>query len=131
MTERDMFEFDLSDDEYLLLLHGLNEYLGPAHGSEVLGPLIGVATQSEFFREIKRLLNAIERREPLSELDWSRVLVLAEISWASDILGAASEFQTNLSDERALYALRSLQGRIPTGRWIMALNANVLRPASE
>jgi hypothetical protein len=48
-------------------------------------------------------------------------LVLTEICWASDVLGAASDLGTNMPDELALPALRSLQRKLVTGARVQAL----------
>ena len=116
---------DLSEDERELLVSGLNEYLGPAKGAAVLAPLVGAGNRQEFFQLLNRLMSAIETAQPLSELDWTRALMLTEISWASDILGAASEIQTTIRDDKALPLLRSLQRKLVTGERIHLLLANV------
>jgi hypothetical protein len=121
MTTSDLADVDLTDDERRLLLAGLMEYGGPAAGAGVLAPLVGAKNTDAFFQLTDRLGAAIKNGQPLSGLDWARALMLTEICWASDILGAASEFGTNLSDERALPALRSLQRKLVTGERIEAL----------
>src|SRR4051812_21684462 len=118
MTSRELAGVDLTDDERRLLLAGLMEYGGPAAGAGALAPLVGAESVDAFFELTDRLSAAIKNGQPLSGLDWARALVLTEICWASDILGAASEFATNLSDERALSALRSLQRKLVTGERI-------------
>ena len=121
MTTADLAEVDLTDDERELLLAGLMEYGGPAAGAAVLAPLVGAHGKDDFFQLTDRLYEAIESGQPLSGLDWTRALVLTEICWASDVLGAGSEFATNIRDERALPALRSLQRKLVTGERIQAL----------
>lgn len=112
---------ELTDDERRLLLAGLMEYGGPAAGAGALAPLVGAQNVEEFFQLTDRLSAAIKDDQPLSGLDWARALLLTEICWASDVLGAASEFATNLPDDRALPALRSLQRKLVTGERIQAL----------
>jgi hypothetical protein len=129
MTNRELADVDLTDDERRLLLAGLMEYGGPAAGAGALAPLVGAESVDAFFQLTDRLSAAIKNGQPLSDLDWARALVLTEICWASDILGAASEFDTNLPDERALPALRSLQRKLVTGERIQALIG--LRQESE
>jgi len=119
-----LIHVDLTADERELLTSGLNEYLGPAAGAPVLAPLVGARTIEEFFELLNRLMSAIETRQALSELDWTRALLLTEISWASDVLGAASEIQTTIRDERALPLLRSLQRKLVTGERIGLLIVN-------
>ena len=124
MTADDLVAIDLTDDERRLLLGGLLEYGGPATGARVVAPMVGTTSLDEFFQLTDRLRAAIAQSRPLTGLDWARALVLSEICWASDVLGAASEFSTNLSDERALRALRSLQRKIVTGERVMRLMAS-------
>jgi hypothetical protein len=121
MAADELVDVNLSDDERRLLLAGLMEYGGPAAGAAVLAPLVGAKTVDAFFQLTDRLSLAIKKGQPLSGLDWMRALVLTEICWASDVLGAAVEFATNMSDERALPALRSLQHKLVTGERIQAL----------
>ena len=120
----------LTDDERLLL-SGLMEYAGPAHGAAVVAPVVGAASQEEFFRLTDRLYAAIRDNEPLSDLEWARAPVLTEICWASNLLGAASDFGTNMSDERALVALRSVQRKISSGAMRQLLVDNALTPGAN
>lgn len=121
MAMGELAHVDLSDDERRLLLAGLMEFGGPAAGAPALAPLVGAATIDDFYQLTDRLSAAIKKQEALSDLDWARALVLTEICWASDILGAASEFGTNMPDGVALPALRSLQRKLVTGERIRAL----------
>jgi hypothetical protein len=131
MTPSEVKFFDLTDDERLLLLSGLMEYGGPAYGAPVVAPIVGAASKDDFSRLTDRLYAAIEDGQALSDLDWARALVLVEICWASDLLGAASDFGTNMSDERALTALRSLQRKIVTGERIQLLIGSALSPGAN
>jgi hypothetical protein len=121
MTAGELAHVDLTDVERRLLLAGLMEYGGPALGAKALAPLVGADGIDAFFQLTDRLTVAIKNGQPLSDLDWARALVLTEICWASDILGAASDFGTNLPDELALPALRSLQRKLVTGERVQAL----------
>jgi hypothetical protein len=130
MDAAELVRIDLTDDERRLLVHGLNEYLGPAKGGPLLTPLVGLSTTAEFYQLLASLMAAIENGEPLSDLDWARALVLTEISWASDLLGAGIEFSTNMPDEKALRVLRELQRKISSGHRFELLrdNARIRRP---
>lgn len=112
---------ELTDDERLLLLTGLMEYGGPALGVRVVAPIVGARSVDEFFALTDRLRAAIANGEPLTGGDWTRALVLTEICWASDVLGAASEFSSTMPDAEALRSLRSLQRKIVTGEGTRAL----------
>lgn len=109
----ELVRIDLTDNERQLIFHGLNEYSGLAKdGKPLLGPLLGATTIGELDTLIYRLRDAVEKGEPLSDLDWARALLLTEISWGSDLLGAGTEFETNIDDEKAVPLLRSLQYKI-------------------
>jgi hypothetical protein len=125
MTTGDLVRADLTDDERDLLVSGLMEYGGLAKGGPALAPLVGVASVAEFNQLVDRLMSAIEKNEPLSDLDWARALVLTEISWASDLLGAGTEFWSNMRDEKAAPLMRSLQRKLVTADRIELLIENV------
>jgi hypothetical protein len=112
MDTSELVSIDLTDEERQMLVLALNEYGGPANGVPLLAPLIGVSTVDEFYRLLNALMTALENKEPLSDLDWARALLLTEISWASDLLGAGIEFATNFRDEKAVQLVRSLQRKI-------------------
>lgn len=131
MTPSEAKFFDLTDDERLLLLSGLMEYGGPAYGAPLVAPIVGAASKDDFSRLTDRLYAAIEDGRALSDLDWARALVLTEICWASNLLGAASDFGTNMSDGRALAALRSLQRKMSSGAMRQLLFDNALRPGAN
>lgn len=124
MATGNLVRVDLTDDERTLLVSGLMEYGGPAKGAPVLAPLVGVASVAEFDELAARLKAAIRNGEPLSDLDWARALVLTEISWASDLLGAGTEFWSNMRDEKAAPLLRSLQRKLVTSERIELLIEN-------
>jgi hypothetical protein len=121
VMKQDVVDIELTEDERTLLLAGLLEYGGPAVGARVVFPIVGAVDLDEFFELTDRLRHSITAHESLSALDWTRALVLTEICWASDILGAASDFGINLTDGRAMAALRSLQRKIVTGERVKQL----------
>lgn len=124
MSGTDLVREDLTDDERVLMVHGLNEYLGPAKGAALLAPMVGLSTVAEFHQLLMRLMTTIEQGAPLSDLDCARALVLTEISWASDLLGAGVDFASNMRDEKAVAVLRSLQRKISSGKRFELLRDN-------
>jgi hypothetical protein len=131
MASSDAVDVELTDDERLLLLSGVMEYGGPAKGAPVLAPTVGATSVDEFNQLTDRLYAAIRAEEPMPPLDWVRALALTEICWASDVLGAASDFTTNMSDARALAALRSLQRKIVDGGNIGLFLDNAVVPRTH
>jgi hypothetical protein len=106
-------------------IHGLNEYFGAAkRGWSLLLPLMGLSTTDEFRALVNRLLEAIEDKKPLSDLDWARALLLTEICWASQLLGAGVDFATNVCDEKAAPLLRSIQRKVSSYNRFLLLRDN-------
>jgi hypothetical protein len=113
----ELVTIDLTDAERRLMYLAINEYSGLAkYGKPLLAPLFGASTIDEFDATLHQLRSAVENSEPLSDLDWARALLLTEISWASDLLGAGTEFETNIDDDTALPLLRSLQYKISNAK---------------
>lgn len=53
----------------------LNEYAGTAQQAyELMGPVVGQSTRHEWSRLVFPLMGAIDRKEALSDLDWTRAL---------------------------------------------------------
>lgn len=130
MADAQTFRLDLTDDEHLLLVHGLNDTVMLGKGAPVLAPLVGAGSVPEFQRLALTLRDAVSNGTPLSKLDWLRAMTLAEICWASDVLGGASEFWANMSDERARTAVRSLQGKLVDDEAIQMLIAGAHEPTT-
>lgn len=127
----DLIAIDLSEGERRLMYHGLNEYSGLAqYRKRMLVPLFGTSDIEEFNALIYRPRDAVEKAEPLSDLDWTRTLLLTEISWGSDLLGAGTDFGTNIDDLDALPLSRSLQYKISNYRRRQLLIDNARYPAT-
>ena len=116
MTESEPVAIDLTEDERYLMTQGLNEYRGPVPRGvpSLLAPLLGLSTTDEFWTLVRRLMEAVEAGEPLSDLDWARALFLTEICWASSVLGAGLDFGTSVPDEKAAPLMRSIQRKVST-----------------
>lgn len=113
MSDDELVAIDLTEDERMLLVHGLNEYYGAAkEGVPLLSPLMGFSTPEEFWNLVERLKEAVKFKKPMSDLDWARTLFLTEICWASELVGAGQDFATNVRDEQAVPLTRSLQLKI-------------------
>ena len=59
-----------------------------------------------------RLAGPIRAGASLSDIDWARALLLTEISWGSDLLGAGLDANTRAFDSTAVELLRSVQYKI-------------------
>lgn len=76
--------------------------------------VLGLSTWGKFGELTFRLQRAVTDGEPLTDLDWARVLYRTECYWVSSLVGAASDFfvVTGFSDTKALSLLRGLQRKI-------------------
>ncbi|WP_157900632.1 hypothetical protein [Mycobacterium rhizamassiliense] len=112
MTESELIDLGLTDDERLLISHGLSEYGGPIRGQVVMTRALGLSDSGAFNDLVARLRGAIFRKQPLSKLDWARAVFLTEVSWASDLVGSGLDFKTNFHDDEAAPLLRSIQWKL-------------------
>ena len=116
----DLVAVDLTELEREFIWRVLFEWHGSASRKrpplEVLG--VPLNDPAQFGQLLDRLQNAVKNGSPLSDFDWARVLFLTEITWASSLLGAGSDFDTitGISDQDGIRLLRALQRKIGGGR---------------
>lgn len=118
MVEESLIAIDLAERERSFIADGLREWQGSAGWKPLPIEALGLSNWDEFDALTDRLRDAVTRGEPLTELDWARVLFLSEITWASSLVGAALDFEivTGFSDAEAIAVLRSLQRKISSRR---------------
>jgi len=75
------------------------------------------------------LLDTIDGKAPLSDLDWARAVFLTEISWASDVIGSGIDFTFSFPDEEAAPLMRSIQRKVATPERFVLLRDNAKRVA--
>lgn len=104
----------LAQDEINLLRRALAEWGGPAHCSDQLAVGMGFADQRDLLDQCRRLRSALSDDMPLTQVDWARVLLAAEIVFASDLMGSGIDWSitTGLSDESTIRTLRSIQRKL-------------------
>jgi hypothetical protein len=115
MKENDIeIGVDLTDEERELLARGVIEWGGPARCTEELARAMGFASVADLFLRSDELIDAIRSKAPLTPRDWTRVLLLTEIVFASDVVGSGRDWPTTtgLSDAESLLLLRSVQRKI-------------------
>jgi hypothetical protein len=131
MTEAEVVPIDLADEERKLMVLALNEYAGTAQQTyRLLCPTLGQADKAEWYQLTTRLMEAIENKEPLSELDWTRALFLTEISFGSDLVGSGLDFGT-AAEDYWIGVLRSLQYRLCQHVASLLLVQNATYPGVE
>jgi hypothetical protein len=114
MKPEDLIDVALTPSERTVLRHGLIEWGGPASCTEEMAVAMGFDGVQHLFDETDRLVTAIDRRVQLSRRDWLRVLLAAEIVFASNAIGSGSDWSitTGLSDLKTIRLLRSIQGKL-------------------
>lgn len=108
---------DLTERERRFIQQALQQWGWSASDAPFPFQVLGLSTWEEFGKLTVRLQRAVENGEPLTNLDWARVLFLTEITWASDLVGAGLDFATvtGFSDTEAVALLRGLQRRYEIG----------------
>ncbi|HME76351.1 MAG TPA: hypothetical protein VKI00_12075 [Mycobacterium sp.] len=116
-SSSDLVAIDLTDRERKFIEQALQQWGLSASDAPFPFQVLGLSTWDEFGELTVRLQRAVENGDPLSNLDWARVLFLTEITWASDLVGAALDFATitGFSDTEAVSLLRGLQRRRKIG----------------
>lgn len=113
-TDADLVAIDLTDDERYFMWWALGHWGGCASDAPLPVNFLGFTGWDEFDAVTDRLATAIKSGEPLLDLDWARALLLTEISFGSDLIGAGVEFEMacRFTDQDGLKLLRSLQHKI-------------------
>jgi len=86
---------------------------------------MGFAGRDDMFDQISTLIAAVDDGVDLPALDWTRVLVMTEFVFASNVFGSGLDWSitTGLSDVESMDLLRNLQakfGRAGVGRTAFA-----------
>ena len=107
-------EIPLSHEERQLLRAGLAEWGGPAHTTDEFAVAMGFKGTDDLLSQRHRLDQALAAGEPLSRLDWRRVLLATELAFASDVVGSGIEWPTTtgLSDVDTIQLLRGVQRKV-------------------
>jgi hypothetical protein len=128
-TSDDRIDISLDDVERKLLVLALNEFGGPAKQSfEVLPPLVGMSSYGECATYVFALMEAIDRNEPQTNLDWARALFLTEVSFGSSLVASGRRFGPR-ADEYWILVLRSLQAKITNEERYRLLRDNTAFPS--
>jgi hypothetical protein len=116
-SSSELVAVDLTDRERKFIEQALQQWGLSASDAPFPFQMLGLSTWEEFGNLTVRLEGAVANGEPLSDLDWARVLFLTEITWASDLVGAGLDFATvtGFSDSEAVSLLRGLQRRRKIG----------------
>ncbi len=107
-------DLEITDDEVNVLRAGLREWGGPASLTEALAGAIGFENVDDFFVQSRRIEACLTQGASMSSVDWRRTLLATELVFASDVIGAGTDWETStgICDADALRRLRSLQRKI-------------------
>lgn len=106
---------DLTDEQRQVLIQGLRQWGGPAHTTDALSRALGWGGVTDQREQSRRLCESLAEGQPLPARDWTRILLTTEVAFASDVVGAGTEWQTvtGLEDVATLLVLRELQTALP------------------
>jgi hypothetical protein len=116
MVPAAMVPVDLDPAEREMLVCGLNDWGGPAYGSDALAVAMGFESIDHLGAEAPALIRAIQQGRSLSVLDWTRALVATEFAFISVVLGTGVDEWSTVnggSGEKWIGVLRRLQGKLP------------------
>ncbi|MEV3857150.1 hypothetical protein AB0J38_22815 [Streptomyces sp. NPDC050095] len=104
----------LEAEEIAFVRRALLQWSGPAHCNDRLATGMGFAGESDLRVQADRLAEALGSDLPMPAVDWARTLITAEITFASDLAGAGSEWRTvtGLDDAYSIEVLRSVQRKL-------------------
>jgi hypothetical protein len=110
----DLIAIALTEDERDFVQQTLEQWALSAASTPFPFQALGLSTWEEFGELTGRLERGVLVGEPLTDLDWARVLFLTEITWASNLVGSGLDFATvtRFSDTTAVGLLRGLQRKI-------------------
>jgi hypothetical protein len=111
---QELLTVELSEDERRFIWQAMHQWQWSASDAPFPYQVLGLSSWREFVELTHRLAHAVTDREPLTDLDWTRVLYLTESSWASNLVGSGLDFSivTEFSDIDCLSMLRRLQRKI-------------------
>ena len=114
MDDPKLHRVDLTSDQLRMLEAAIYIWSGAAHPSTLLVRAMGFADLDDLLLTGERLNLELDRTSPLTRLEWTQLLMMAEIAFGSDIQGAGTEWSmiSGLSDTLTLRALRDLQNTI-------------------
>jgi hypothetical protein len=89
-ADNELLAIDPTDAERYFMYMALTPWGGLASNKPLPLTILGVSDWAEFDALTDRLARTITEHEELFDVDWARALFLTEISWASDLVGAAT-----------------------------------------
>jgi len=115
MSDDTRVPVSLDDVERGFLRAAMLEWGGPARPTDALAGAMGFTSADSLADETWALWERIEAGDALATDDWRRVLLAAEIVFASDVVGSGLDWPitTDFSDKESIAILRGLQRKLP------------------
>jgi hypothetical protein len=114
-------EFDAKQRRLVGMI--LNQFAeSPRRAYPVLAPLLGQASYRDWAEYCKRLKEAVNQQDALTDLGWARALFLTDIGFTSDVVGFASKFRGD--EKEGIVILRSIQDVTSTRDRYLLLSEN-------
>lgn len=107
----------LDDLERKFLRAALLDWGGPARPTDAIAVALGFSSANDISAEAWELWKRIDAGEALEAQNWRRVLLAAEVIFASDVVGSGIDWSTTsgISDVESIEVLRGPQRKLP--RW--------------
>jgi hypothetical protein len=117
-TDTDLHDIHLAASERSLLETGLFMWDGPATMTDNVARSLWFDSAGDFMGQIGRLRGALVSSEPLTAMDWHRVLAATEVVFTCWTLGAGGDWSiiTGLDDHETLDRLRQVQQKLASVR---------------
>ena len=107
----------LDDDERQFLRAAMLNWGGPAEPTHEFAVALGFHNAESLSRDVWNLWKTLETEGALPAADWRRVLLAAEVVFASDVVGVGLDWSivSGFPDDESIRILRRLQRKLP--RW--------------
>ena len=110
----EVISVELPADEFALITWGLWQWGGPGYCTDAMAVAMGFSDAERMLDEIQLMLRSLKSSRSLTRRDWARALLAVEVVFASDVAGAAYDWEivTGWTDEDSIGVLRRLQGSL-------------------
>jgi hypothetical protein len=114
MSRNDLEAIELTDDEQRFLKWGMAAWHGACHPPLLMRQALGFREYADIFPWTDEKLHSIGPVTEMSRADWTKLMTLAEIGFASDTIGAGREWSvvSGMPDREALPLMRAIQAKL-------------------
>ena len=114
----DLVDVGLTEDELAFLRAALLEWGGPARPDHAMVRAMGFSSTERLSDQTSALWERLHARPALSRDEWRKVLLAAEVVFASDVVGSGLDWPltTGMPDVQTIGTLRGLQRKLARAR---------------